>query len=75
MAEVERFREIDSENDRNRIFFSLALNKTSRHKEPFIVKLSPSHAGIGKPKNLPDRDVHHWRIREKNKRTSRFFSP
>ncbi len=48
MAQVERFRGVDSENDRNRTFFSLALNKTSRHMEPFIVELSTSSAGNGK---------------------------
>ena len=42
MDRVERFRGIDSENERNRTFFSLALNKTSRHMEPFIVELSPA---------------------------------
>ncbi len=48
MDEVERFRGVDLENDRNRAFFSLALNKTSRHMEPFIVELSPADKESGR---------------------------
>jgi len=42
LSEVERFRGVDADADRGRAFFSLALNKTSRHMEPFIVELAPS---------------------------------
>jgi transcriptional regulator with XRE-family HTH domain len=42
LSEVERFRGVDTEADRGRSFYSLALNKTSRHMEPFIVELEPS---------------------------------
>ena len=39
---VERFRGVDSEAERGRMFYSLALNKTSRHMEPFIIELDHS---------------------------------
>ena len=39
---VARFRGSDADKDAGRTFFSLALNKTSRHMEPFMIELSPS---------------------------------
>ncbi|MBI9105839.1 MAG: cupin domain-containing protein [Spirochaetales bacterium] len=44
LSKVERLRGIDTDTHRDRAFYSLALNKTSRHMEPLIVELSPSDA-------------------------------
>ncbi len=45
---VERFRGADSDEKRSRIFYSLALNKTSRHMEPLLVDLAPADEGSHK---------------------------
>ncbi len=42
MANIARFRGASEADAKGRSFFSLALNKTSRHMEPLIVELSPS---------------------------------
>lgn len=49
LAQVARFRGADTDTAAGRTFFSLALNKTSRHMEPFMIELSPSdEAGLKK---------------------------
>ena len=48
MAHVERFRGADADAHRSRVFYSLALNKTSRHMEPLLVELEPSDDSANK---------------------------
>ena len=49
IAHIERFRGSDADTNKGRTFFSLALNKTSRHMEPLMVELNPSDdAGLKK---------------------------
>lgn len=48
MAHVSRFRGADVDTDEGRTFFSLALNKTSRHMEPLMVELYPSDKAVKK---------------------------
>ncbi len=42
MAESKRVRGIDNDTDADRTFYSLAVNKASRHMEPLIVELTYS---------------------------------
>ena len=42
ISHVKRFRGADADTNGGRTFYSLALNKTSRHMEPMIVELNPS---------------------------------
>ena len=48
MAHISRFRGADADTDQGRTFFSLALNKTSRHMEPLMVELSSSDKAVKK---------------------------
>lgn len=48
LKHVERFRGADSDSNRSRVFYSLALNKTSRHMEPLLVDLDLSDDSANK---------------------------
>ncbi|MDC7227347.1 MAG: cupin domain-containing protein [Spirochaetales bacterium] len=47
-AHISRFRGADADEDEGRTFYSLALNKSSRHMEPLMVELSPSDEAVKK---------------------------
>lgn len=48
MDHVSRFRGAEADTEEGRTFFSLALNKTSRHMEPLMVELSPTDKAVKK---------------------------